>query len=133
MNAANIYAAIFSPRHSLLPDLQQAGSRLRLRDLGPAVTLLLIGVAALLVATLSPTGKNGQYVVIAPSWYRLGDTIALIQKVDGGIVDMSGPANIVVAYSKDPDFVRKAYAVGAWLVIDPLRLRGCSSVGREAS
>jgi hypothetical protein len=109
-----------------------AESDLRLRDLGPAAALLFFGMTALLVAMLSPSGKDGQYAVIAPPWYRLGQTIALIQKADGGIVDMAGPANMVIAHSKSPDFVHALYASGAWLVIDPMRLRGCVGFRQKA-
>ena len=104
----------------------------RLRDLGPAAALLFAGMAALLIATLAPSGKDGQYAVIAPPWYRLGDTIALIQKAGGGIVDMGGPAYMVIAHSENPDFVRTLYGAGALLVIDPLRLRGCIGFRPEA-
>lgn len=110
---------------------RKAESGLRLRDLGPAAALLFTGMTALLVATLSPSGKDDQYAVIAPPWYRLGETIALIQKADGGIADIGGPANVVIAHSKNPDFVRALYSAGAWLVIDPMTLRGCAGFRQE--
>jgi hypothetical protein len=107
-----------------------ARSDLKLRDLGPAAALLFIGGVGLLVATLSPSGKNGQYAIVAPPWYRLDQTIALVRAADGGIVEMRGPANMVIAHSTDPDFVRTVYHAGALLVIDPLRLRGCAGFPR---
>lgn len=123
MNSSIVDAA----RQSLRRDAHR-----RLRDLGSAAALLVAGIVGLLAATLSPSGKDGQYAVVAPPWYRPGETIALIQKADGGIVDMGGPANIVIAHSENPNFVHRLYGAGAWLVIDPLRLRGCVGFRGEA-
>jgi hypothetical protein len=111
---------------------RKGGSNLKLRDLWPAFALFFVGMMALLIATLSPSGKDGQYAVVAPPWYRLGDTVTLIQKADGGIVDMGGPANIIIAHSENPDFVRALYSAGAWLVVDPMKLRGCVGFRSEA-
>lgn len=88
--------------------------------------LLVLGLVGLVVATLMPTGKDGQYGVIAPPWYNLSRTIALIRQAQGDIAETGGPANIVIVHSRRPDFVRAAYAAGAWLVIDPVQLRGCA-------
>jgi hypothetical protein len=96
-----------------------------MRDLMPAAVLLFVGMFGLVAATLAPTGKDGQYAVIAPPWYDLRRTIALIQTAGGGVADIGGPTNIVIAHSEKPDFVRALYGAGAWLVIDPMRLRGC--------
>lgn len=102
-----------------------AEDRFKWRDLGPAAALLVVGLIGLVVATLAPTGRDGQYAVVAPPWYDLQQTIALIRAADGGIADMGGPSNIVIAHSDDPDFVGALYRAGAWVVIDPMRLRGC--------
>jgi hypothetical protein len=107
-------------------------THLKLSDLVPAVVLLIIGSIALVVATLAPSGKDGQYAIVAPPWYRLGETVALIQDADGRIVDMRGPANLIIAHSDDPNFVQRLYGAGAWLVVDPLRLRGCVGLVQEA-
>lgn len=95
------------------------------RDLVPAVALLFVGMFGLVAATLAPTGKDGQYAVIAPPWYDLRQTITLIKTAGGGVADIGGPANIVIAHSEKPGFVRSLYGAGAWLVIDPMQLRGC--------
>lgn len=95
------------------------------RDLLPAAALLALGMFGLVAATLAPTGKDGQYAVIAPPWYDLRRTITLIQTAGGGVADIGGPANIVIAHSEKPGFVRALYGAGAWLVIDPMQLRGC--------
>ncbi len=95
------------------------------RDLVPAVVLLFVGMFGLVAATLAPTGKDGQYAVIAPPWYDLRRTITLIQAAGGGVADIGGPQNIVIAHSEKPGFVGALYGAGAWLVIDPMQLRGC--------
>jgi len=104
---------------------RNAARGFRWRDLVPAACLLLIGLIGLAAMTFAPTGKDGQYAVIAPPWYDLRQTISLIQAADGDVADMGGPANIVIAHSEKPGFVRALYGAGAWLVIDPMRLRGC--------
>lgn len=96
----------------------------RWRDFGPAATLLIIGMLGLSIATLSPSGKGGQYAVIVPPWYSLGQTVALIQHAGGQIADLNG-GNVVIVHSNAPNFIRNLYRAGAWLVLDPLRLRGC--------
>ena len=95
------------------------------RDLLPACALLIIGLAGLAIAKLMPTGADGQYAVIAPPWYALPQTISLVQAAHGGIVEVGDNGNVVIASSHEPDFVRALYGAGAWLVIDPVRLRGC--------
>ena len=100
------------------------GPNAQWRDFGPAASLLVLGMLALCIAMLSPSGKGGQYAVIAPPWYNLSQTVALIQHADGRIADLNG-GHVVIVHSDKPDFVRNLYHAGAWLVVDPLRLRGC--------
>jgi hypothetical protein len=95
------------------------------RDYLPALALLLVGLGALLVAMLKPTGREGQYAVIAPPWYNLAQTVSLVREAQGAVADMSGGRHIVIAHSNDPHFVEQLYRAGAWLVIDPVRLVGC--------
>ncbi|MDR3529202.1 MAG: hypothetical protein P4L90_01405 [Rhodopila sp.] len=49
----------------------------------------------------------------------------------GDIVDVGRLANIVIVYSARPGFVRALYRAGAWLVIDPVGLRGCLGFERN--
>lgn len=92
----------------------------------PAAGLLVLGLAGLVIATLTPSGAGGQYAVVAPPWYTLPRTIALVQKAQGRISDAGGPAYIVIAHGQGPGFEHALYAAGAWLVLDPMRLRGCA-------
>ena len=96
------------------------------RALLPAVGLLVLGLAGLVLATLSPTGAGGQYAVIAPPWYTLSRTLGLVRQAGGDIADAGGPANIVIVHARGPGFARALYRAGAWLVVDPGQLRGCA-------
>lgn len=96
------------------------------RDFGPAAALLLIGMAGLALAILAPSGRGGQYAVVAPPWYSQGRTIALIQQAGGSIAGRGGLRNIIIVHSENPAFARALYRAGAWLVIDPMSLQGCA-------
>lgn len=104
----------------------------QLRSLWPALLLLVLGLGALTAATAMPSGKDGQYAVIAPPWYALSDTIALIRRAHGDIARTGGPSNIIIAHATAPGFVRAAYGAGAWLVIDPMHVRGCAGFAPAA-
>jgi hypothetical protein len=97
-------------------------------DFAPAIALLIVSVGGILIATVGPSGTRGQYAVVAPPWYNQAQTIGLVGIAGGDIVDLGGSANIVVAHSENPGFTRALYHAGAWLVIDPMGLRGCLEV-----
>lgn len=101
------------------------------RDFVPAAALLLVGLAALLIATISPSGKAGQYAVIVPPGQAMGEVMAVIQQAGGGILEMRDGSYFILAHSENPDFVSKLYRAGAWLVVDPMGLRGCSVARTE--
>jgi hypothetical protein len=101
------------------------------RNFAPAIVLLIVSTAAIFVATLSPSGNRGQYAVVAPPWYTLAQTAGLVGMAGGDIVDVGGLANVLIVHSANPRFVRALYRAGAWLVIDPGRLRGCLGFERD--
>lgn len=109
---------------------RKADTAFEFRELWPAVALLGVFLVGLVVATLYPSGSDDQYAVVAPPWFNRHQTIGVIESVDAGIVDTGGPANMLIVHSSAPDAVRKLYAAGAWLVIDPVRLRGCIGFGQ---
>lgn len=100
-------------------------------ELAPALLLLALLLAGLAFATLAPGGRGGQYAVIAPPWFGAGQTFSLVALAGGRIADAGGPGNIVIAQSADPDFIASLYRAGAWLVVDPVSLRGCRAMGRR--
>jgi hypothetical protein len=94
-------------------------------ELVPASVLLIASLGGVLVAALSPSGDRGQYAVVAPPWYNLTQAVGLVSSAGGDVVELGGFANVVIAHSENPQFVRALYRAGAWMVIDPLELKGC--------
>jgi hypothetical protein len=103
------------------------------RNFAPAIALLIISAVGILVAALSPTGDRGQYAVVAPPWYDLTQTIGLVATAGGDIVDFGGTAAVIIVHSENPGFIRALYHAGAWLVFDPVALRGCLGFARDAT
>src|ERR1700686_2894063 len=94
-------------------------------DFAPAIALLVVSAGGILMTGLSPSGDHGQYAVVAPPWYNLTQTVGLVATAGGDIVGLGNIAVVVIAHSENPGFVRALYRAGAWLVIDPVGLRGC--------
>jgi hypothetical protein len=123
--------------------LQQRGRRMRTAtartdrgswlDFVPAIALLIVSAGGILVAALSPASNRGQYAVVAPPWYSLTQTAGLVATAGGDIVDFGRIADVVIAHSEKPGFVRALYRAGAWLVIDPVGLRGCLGFSRDSA
>lgn len=104
-----------------------------MRDLAPAAALLVAGLTGLGVASLSGDEGSGQYLVITAPWSSRGETIALIGAAEGGLLELGGFPNIVVAASLDTDFARRAREAGAWLVLPSPGLAGCFGARTEIS
>jgi hypothetical protein len=95
------------------------------QDFMPAMVLLIVSAAGIFVAALSPSGDYGQYMVVGPPWFSLAQTVGLVDLAGGDIVDVGTLPSVVIVHSINPRFVRALYRAGAWLVIDPVRPRGC--------
>ena len=102
-----------------------AADRRSWRDFIPALALLVASTGGIFIAAFSPPGGTTQYAVVAPPWYDRARTFALVGAAGGDIVDVGGLANIAIVHSASPRFIANLYHSGAWLVINPLRLRGC--------
>jgi len=94
-------------------------------DFAPAISLLVVSAAAIFMAALSPSGDRGQYAVLAPPWYTRAQTLKLAILAGGDVIDVGNLMNVVIVHSASPQFVAALYHSGAWLVVDPLELRGC--------
>lgn len=97
----------------------------RLRHFLPALALALFSASSIFAVTLASPPQGGQMAVIAPPWFDLGETAAIVVNAGGRMVEVGGFGNVLVAYSEDPGFSAALYRAGAWLVVDPARLRGC--------
>lgn len=104
-----------------------------LRDLAPAALLLILGLMALLGASLSGEGRNGQYVVIGAPWAGQSRMIHVIRGADGGLAALGGFANVAIASSSHRDFAQRARQGGAWVVLPSPRIAGCFGLQSEAS
>ncbi|WP_213671694.1 hypothetical protein [Roseococcus pinisoli] len=104
---------------------------------GSALAVLLFlafGLAGPLAIGMMPRDGQTQFAVIAAPWRGLEETAALVAAADGRIVDAGGLPNVIFAQSDSPAFVAAAYRAGAWLVLDPVLLRGClQALGRASS
>jgi len=91
----------------------------------PSAALLLCSAFAALLIGLAPTAGQTQFAVITAPWWDLSRTAALVGAAEGDILDVGGLPNVVIAHSDAPGFVAALYEQGAWLVLDPVLLRGC--------
>lgn len=104
--------------------LSSAG-KARLRAVLPAALLLLGGLAALTVASLSSAGAQDTYAVVGPPGSRLADAIEIIRIADGRLVQRGRFANVAIARSSRPDFAQALQRAGAWAVIAAPAQGGC--------
>ncbi|CAH1656884.1 MULTISPECIES: hypothetical protein [unclassified Chelatococcus] len=107
--------------------------RSALLDFAPCAGLLAVGLIGLTVASLARSSENGQYVIIAAPWADLGQTIGVVAAADGGLLEIGGLSNVVIAASTRPDFPASARAAGAWFVFPSPRVAGCISALAEGT
>jgi hypothetical protein len=69
---------------------------------------------------------RGVAVVFAP-WTPAETTLARTVEAGGRFVRFGGASFIGVAMPEDADYSRRAFAAGAWLVLDPKALAACLS------
>lgn len=84
-----------------------------------------MGLAGLIMASLATPGRDGRYLVLVAPWASFGETLDIIEVADGGLLDMGGFPNIVMAASARVDFADRAREAGAWLVLPSPFIAGC--------
>ncbi len=87
--------------------------------------LLIVSLIATLAIGLAPRAGQAQYAVIGAPWKTLDEMVGIVAAADGALVDAGAFTSILFAQSDNPDFAGAAYRAGAWLVLDPVLLRGC--------
>jgi hypothetical protein len=100
-----------------------------LRNLAPALSLLVLSVLGIAALAIQPTRDQHELAVLAPPWDDLMRTAALVSMAGGKLVDRGGLPNVVVAFSASPGFATALYRAGAWLVMNPIVSHGCSANG----
>jgi len=95
------------------------------KDFSGAAALLLASTVGLGALALTPSSDNTAAVFTRPGT-DFADVVAVIDAAGGAIVRNGGFANVVIAASPSPDFHKRLYAAGAWLVANPLILGGCT-------
>lgn len=108
----------------------RAGQGTRWVDIIPALAVLMLGLAALVAATLLLSAAPGQYVVVTRPGTDRVQVMDMVYRAGGGVTGFGGLSNIALATSDDPGFGDAAHAGGAWLVLPSPRLLGCSATGK---
>jgi hypothetical protein len=105
-------------------------SLIRSRWLVDAVILASVSVGALYatarVSLAARDPARGVAVVYAP-WTSSEATFTRTINAGARFVRFGGTSFIAVAYPDDPDYPARAFAAGAWLVLDPKVLAACLS------
>ena len=102
--------------------------RFHIRDLVPAILLLVMLLGGLAAAVLTPTGKDDQYVVMVAPWRTLNSVINSIQLAEGAIISINASSSLITVYSEHKDFPSRLYRAGEWLVFEPLQPGGCFAI-----
>ena len=88
----------------------------------------MASVVGVLLATLTMSSDDGMYAVVAPPWYDSARTFEIAGSIGGEIVDISSLSrHVMVVHSIRPDAVGLLYRAGAWLVLRPSLVPGCTS------
>jgi hypothetical protein len=105
------------------------GKRDKWGDLLPASILLLVTAFGALIVGLTPRAGQTQFAVVAAPWHNLVQTAEMVGVAGGAIVDAGRLPNVIIAHSDSPEFINAVRRAGAWLVLDPVVLRGCLNLG----
>ncbi|GLR86805.1 hypothetical protein [Bradyrhizobium iriomotense] len=98
-----------------------------LRRIALAVTLVVTGWLALVVALTFGTAPGRSLAVIGPQ----AQAIAAIAKADGRV--LASNAYVTIARSNAAGFVGRLYAAGALLVLDAEQAGGCNGLAPKRS
>lgn len=95
----------------------------------PAIALLIASTLAIGAIVPGADERTEHVAVIAPPWYDARETVDLVGRAGGRIVDMAGFGSTVVAIRGEGEsrqaFLDALGREGAWLTLDAGALRGC--------
>jgi hypothetical protein len=111
-------------------------SFVRARWLIDALVLAIVSIGALYatarVSLVPHDPGRGVAVVFAP-WTSAESTLTRTVEAGGRFVRFGGASFIGIAVPEDGDYSARAFAAGAWLVLDPKALAACLSAFGVAS
>jgi hypothetical protein len=86
----------------------------------------LAAASVLAMAALQAVPRDGTRVAaIFSPWANGGDVVARVAQANGRVVRLGLIDSIVLVQSDEPGLIRRLYAAGAWLVVDPDVFAGC--------
>ena len=90
------------------------------------IAAALAAASVVAVAALQGVPRDGaQVAAIFSPWMRSDRVMARVAQADALLVRRGLLDSIVVVQSDEPGLIRRLYAAGAWLVIDPTVFGGC--------
>ena len=93
------------------------------------LALLGVGLLATLAASIAPRDRDTNVAVVFPPWTP-GATAVERATARGGTLVRTGRLPFIVIVHPGPNgFERSAGRLGAWLLLDASRVRGCSPAG----
>lgn len=100
-----------------------------MKDFLPALMLGAAAIAGLAVLSLSPSAEARQLAVLFPPWMPMAERMERIAAAEAVPVDEGAWGGIVLVSLPGAEPERRAALLrqGAWLLLDPLGLRGCSA------
>jgi hypothetical protein len=104
---------------------RESDDKPKLAHFVPAILLLLLTLSAAGIASVVPAKGAHEVAVLLSPRTGLSDAANIIGRAGGQLVADGEFPNLVIAFSKGPDFAAALYRAGAWLVLDPLAAHGC--------
>jgi hypothetical protein len=95
-----------------------------------AAVLACISVGALYATarlTLEPRNPDQGVAVVYAPWTEAETTLKSATEAGGRFVRFGGAPFVAVAMPEDQNYSARAYAAGAWLVLDPKTIAACLS------
>lgn len=91
--------------------------------------LVLLAAAPLSVLALP---QSQTVAVIGPPWVEADGMIAIVAEAGGLPLRDGARANVMIAQSLEPHFVRRLYQAGAWLVLSSSAGSPCAPSSSQA-
>ena len=104
---------------------RESDDKPKLAHFVPAILLLLLTLSAAGIASVVPAKGAHEVAVLLSPRTGLSDAANIIGRAGGQLVADGEFPNLIIAFSKGPDFAAALYRAGAWLVLDPLAAHGC--------